>query len=147
MTVLLPRMSLESLTSRSPVPRAASKTPPYSIALTLTVRVVLGAHYVITTLAGILLNTLVIALVAKYRKLQTHSFAIALQVVALNLLRATIFLVDQANVVANRWLFGEHICSLTGILVTSSESSFDVCVCLRSLSLRLLAVFLPKAQG
>ena len=75
---------------------------PYSTALTITVRAILAVYYIITTLAGIILNTLVIVLVAKYKKLRTHSFAVALQVVGLDLVRCLVFLAGQINVVANR---------------------------------------------
>ena len=90
---------------------------PYSTALTTTVRVILAMYYIITTLAGIILNTLVIVLVAKYKKLRTHSFAVALQVVGLDLVRCLVFLAGQINVVANRWVFGKFVCDMTGVLV------------------------------
>ena len=90
---------------------------PYSTALTITVRAILAMYYIITTLAGIILNTLVIVLVAKYKKLRTHSFAVALQVVGLDLVRCLVFLAGQINVVANRWVFGKFVCDVTGVLV------------------------------
>ena len=90
---------------------------PYSIALTTTVRAVLATYYIITTLAGIILNTLVIVLVAKYKKLHTHSFVIALQVVGVDLVRSLMFLAGVVNIIANRWMFGEHMCALTGIFL------------------------------
>ena len=90
---------------------------PYSTALTITVRAILAMYYIITTLAGIILNTLVIVLVAKYKKLHTHSFAVALQVVGVDLVRCLVFLAGQINVVANRWVFGKFVCDVTGVLV------------------------------
>ena len=61
---------------------------PFSSTLsTTTVRSLQAIFYILFILFGITLNTLVIVLVAKYKKLQTRSFAIALQVVVLNLAR------------------------------------------------------------
>ena len=115
---------------------------PYPTALTITVRTILAVYYIITTLAGIILNTLVIVLVAKYKKLRTHSFAVALQVVGLDLVRSLIFLVGVVNIVANRWVFGEHVCALIGITVTEI-TQVRLLLMFVFVTDRYLSVFLP----
>jgi hypothetical protein len=92
---------------------------PYSEAMTITLRVVIAFYYLISTLSGIILNSLVIALVVMYKKLHTHSFVIALQFVVIDLVRSLIFLFNIANIIANRWLFGEHMCAVIGISVST----------------------------
>jgi hypothetical protein len=89
---------------------------PYSSALTITVRVLYAAFHIIALLAAIILNALVIVLVAKFKKLHNHSFAVAFQVAAINLLRSLVLLVNQPNVMAGRWLFGEFMCAFTGVI-------------------------------
>jgi hypothetical protein len=89
---------------------------PYSSALTITVRVLYAVFNIIALLAAIILNALVIVLVAKFKKLHNHSFAIAVQVAAVNLLRSLVLLVNQPNVMAGRWLFGEFMCAFTGVI-------------------------------
>ncbi len=65
------------------------------------------------------LNLFVIVLVAKNKKLQNVSFGIALQMVVLNnlLLSNFVRLVSLITTIANRWVFGEHICALVGMTV------------------------------
>ena len=66
---------------------------------------------IILFFVGTFLNSLVIVLVAKHKKLHTLSFAIALQVVVLDLLLCQILVVNLVSVIANGWLFGEHFCA------------------------------------
>ena len=90
---------------------------PYSSALTTTVRSLQTVVYILVSMLGIFLNTLLIVLVAKYKKLHSRSFAIALQVVTVNLfLASTVLLIHPLNSIANRWLFGEHLCMLAAYI-------------------------------
>lgn len=90
---------------------------PYSPALTTTVRSFQIIFYIIICTLGITLNSLVIVLVAKYRKLQTLSFGIALQVVVLDsILSSTVLLLRPITSIAKGWLFGEHMCIITAYI-------------------------------
>ena len=91
---------------------------PYSSALTITLRVIQSLFYLLIILAGLFLNTLVIVLVAKYKKLQTLSFLVSLQVVVLDLLLSAALLTNLISSIANRWLLGEHMCAITGLVVS-----------------------------
>ena len=57
---------------------------PYSSAFTVTLRSVQALFNIIFVSIGVFLNSMVIVLVAKYKKLHTHSIGISLQVVALD---------------------------------------------------------------
>lgn len=90
---------------------------PYSTTLITTMRSIQTVVYLIVVLMGIFLNTLVVVLVAKYKKLHTRSFAIALQVVVLDLiLSCTVLILRPVSSIANQWLFGEAMCIITGYL-------------------------------
>ena len=92
-------------------------TLPYSTTLITTMRSIQTAIYLIVVLLGIFLNTLVIVLVAKHKKLHTRSFAIALQVVVLDLvLSCTVLTLRPISSIANQWLFGEAMCIITGYI-------------------------------
>ena len=88
---------------------------PYSLTFSVTLRSVQAIFNSLLVFAGVLLNGMVIVLVAKYKKLQTHSIVISLQVVALDLLLSLYILLSVVNSIANRWLFGEYMCALTGM--------------------------------
>ncbi len=93
---------------------------PFSSNLTTTVRSFLTIYYILILVFGVFLNTLVIVLVAKYKKLHTRTFAIATQILVINLLScSTIFLLRPITSIANKWLFGEHMCVLTGFIFLS----------------------------
>lgn len=88
---------------------------PYPSAFTTTLRIILTFFYIPTPVVAILLNALVVVLVAKYKKLHTLAFAMALQVVVLNIiLSLVVLLLRPVSSIANQWLFGEVYCSLTG---------------------------------
>lgn len=94
---------------------------PYSTTLTTIVRSIQIIIYIIILVVGMFLNTLVIVLVAKYKKLQTRSFAIALQVIVLDLLfTSTVYLLRPITAIANEWLFGEHVCSIMAYINLTS---------------------------
>ena len=102
--------------------RSISRTPmlPFSETLTTTVRSLQTIAYILTFILGIILNTLVIVLVAKNKKLHTRSFAIAMQVTVLDLiLSSTVLLLRPISSITNEWLFGEAICIITGYMYLS----------------------------
>ncbi len=87
---------------------------PYSDILHTIVRIFQSLFWMILLLAGTFLNVLVIVLVAKYRRLQTVSFGLALQIVAQDLVLAMITSSGIVSSIANQWILGEHVCSLVG---------------------------------
>ena len=115
---------------------------PYSSTLTMAVRGVLAFFYIIFLFVGTFLNSLVIVLVAKHKKLHTLSFAIALQVVVLDLLLSLTFMVNLVSAIANRWLFGEHFCAFVGfvVLIMASMRTFLMFIFVID---HFLSVFLP----
>lgn len=74
--------------------------------------------YFLATLSfGVFMNAMVIGLVAKHKKLQTATFYLALQVIAVDLLNAVILLPSStANAIAKRNVFSHH-CSALGAAV------------------------------
>ncbi|XP_064386833.1 octopamine receptor beta-1R-like [Halichondria panicea] len=67
---------------------------------------------------GLFLNTLVIVLVAKVKKLQQTSFYLALQVVVVDLLITLIqFPTTTANIIADGWVFGAIGCPSIGFFL------------------------------
>ena len=90
---------------------------PFSTVLTTTVRGVLTTCYILIIVFALFLNTLVIVLATKYKKLRTRSIVIALQIVVSNIgITSTVYLLRPITSIADRWLFGEHICIITGYL-------------------------------
>lgn len=90
---------------------------PFSAALTTTVRSFQTILFILVSVFGILLNSLVIVLVVKYKKLHVRSFAIAFQVVTVNLIfSSTVLLVRPINSIANQWLFGENSCIIAAYI-------------------------------
>ena len=74
-------------------------------------------YFLIILLLGVLMNTLVIVLVAKFKKLKTVTFYLALQVIVVDLLNAAILLpTSTANAIAKYNVFS-HYCSILGVVV------------------------------
>lgn len=117
---------------------------PYSTTLLTTVRAIQSLFLIILFLSGSSLNILVIVLVAKYKKLQTLSFGIALQVVAVDLVLCATSLIRLTNAIANRWVFGEHVCFLVGMYMLVI-TLVRVAIMLVFVIDRFLAVFCPFA--
>ncbi len=65
---------------------------------------------------GVFLNTFVVVLLLKFKKLRTLSFALALQIVLINLVNSLSFATEIISNIANQWFFGEYICVLVGFL-------------------------------
>lgn len=116
---------------------------PYSPTLTNAIKIAQGVYYVILMICGVVLNTKLIVLVAKYKKLQTLSFVISLQVVAMTMIvRILIVIVGVASMIANQWVFGKHVCNIFGIIV---QTCFMVRTFLMFIFVidRFLSVFAP----
>ncbi len=68
---------------------------------------------------GLPLNWFLILLVIKNKALHTLSFAVAMQVVVLNIFIVSILVpITIISLSANRWLFGEYVCAINGALNT-----------------------------
>ena len=91
---------------------------PYSAALTVTIRVIQIIYNLLLLVTGTFLYIVVVIFVAKYKKLQTLPFAVALQVVVLDLLLLVVIVGTILNMIANRWLFGEIMCGLEGFYIS-----------------------------
>ena len=96
---------------------------PYSSALTTTLRVIQSIFYCVIIMGGLFLNTLLIVLVAKYKKLQTLSFLVSLQVVVLDWLLSIALFAGLSTTIANKWLFGEYGCAIIGFIFTTGGLS------------------------
>ncbi len=108
-----------------------------------TTRVIQCVFILFLLVFGTLLNIKVIVLVAKFKRLKNLSFAIAVQISVLDLiLSITLAAVTVPNAIAKRWVFGEHMCSIVGMILLS-------CSILRTFLMfvfvidRFLSVFLP----
>lgn len=90
--------------------------PTYSVTLYTIVRALRCLHLILVFLVGVFLNALIIGLVSKHKKLQNLSFGIGLVIVSTNLILSSINLLRLTNALSNRWVFGEHVCYLTGFI-------------------------------
>ena len=89
---------------------------PYSKAFITTVTALRAIFWLLLLPSGIVLNTLVIVLFAKYKKLRNYTFAITFQIVGMNLLLSVVSTVfPLTNMLAMRWVFDEFMCSIVGI--------------------------------
>ena len=83
-----------------------------------------------------------IVLVAKYRKLQTLSFLVSLQVMVTDLLTSLALLTGFISSVANKWVLGEYVCSISGFFLTFSTQTRLLLMCTFVID-RYLAVNCP----
>ena len=115
---------------------------PYSSAFIIATRAIQSVFFAFTFIVGSFLNTLVIVLVVKYKKLRTYSLLVALQIVALSLMLALLTAVSLVNAIANMWLFGEYVCAVTGLLITTATTVRSLLMCVFVID-RYLSVFWP----
>ncbi len=81
------------------------------------VRGILIAAKVLIVIVGLPINWFLILLVIKNKTLHTLSFAVAMQVVVLNVFIVSILVsLNIISLSANRWLFGEYVCAVNGAL-------------------------------
>ncbi len=80
------------------------------------VRYVQLVYYIFVFIVDLPLNWFVILLVIKNKTLHTLSFAVAMQVVVLNVFIVSILVsLNIISLSANRWLFGEYVCAINGV--------------------------------
>ena len=115
---------------------------PYSSALTITLRVIQSIFYCVIFFGGLFLNTLLIVLVAKYKKLQTLSFLVSLQVVVLDWLLSISILTGLSTNIANKWLFGKYVCAITGLIFNTGALARTFLMCVFVID-RYLAIIWP----
>lgn len=115
---------------------------PYSATLTIILRVVLGIYFLLLLILGAALNILVIVLVTRHKRLQTYSFGIAMQVVILDLLNRSLIFFSLVSIVANQWVFGEHMCAIVGMVLFCSTTIRTMLMCIFVID-RFLNVFAP----
>ena len=120
------------------------KELPYSMTFTTTVRALQAIAYFMMFLIALSLNIAVIVLAAKFKRLQTHSFGIALQIAALNILVSVLYLIGFVNCIAHHWVLGEHVCVITGTLLLNYGNIRTLLMFVFVLN-RFLFVFLPFA--
>ena len=115
---------------------------PYSSALTITLRVIQSVYYCVIIIGGLFLNTLLIVLVAKYKKLQTLSFLVSLQVAVLDWLLSISIFTGLCTNIANKWLFGKYGCAITGLIFGSASLARTFLMCAFVID-RYLAIVWP----
>ena len=90
---------------------------PYPATFLIVLRALQSLVYFLCFFFGGLLNLLVIILVAKYKKLQNHSFGIAVQVSAVNVVLSILYLTSLISAIAGRWVLGEYLCIISAMLL------------------------------
>ena len=92
---------------------------------------------------SLVLNGFVVFLVARYRVLQHRGFFLALQLVVANLVsNSVVRLVTFTNCIARRWLYGDIMCELFGILQYGLAAVRFLLMLVLALD-RTFTVFLP----
>jgi hypothetical protein len=115
---------------------------PYSSVLIDNIRAFQSIYYFIAILVGFILNSIVVILVAKYKKLQTLSFVISLQIVGLDLVLSVTLFANLVTSVSHVWLFGEHMCAIVGFMVSVTTMARTLLMCVFVID-RFLSVFCP----
>ena len=94
---------------------------PYSTTWAMIFRSFEIIFNILVIVFGALLNSLVLVLVKKFKSLQTLSFAIALQVIVINLVKVAIsFPTSLVTALANKWVFGGYACAIAGFAIFST---------------------------
>lgn len=84
---------------------------PYPSPLTILFRILITIFYILVIFAAILLNSFVVYLIAKFKQLRNIEFAIAIQLVLINIVTGILTLPPGAiSAVANQWLLSEPVC-------------------------------------
>ena len=90
---------------------------PYSATFIKTVAALQAIHYFLIFLFGTSTNILLTILVAKYKRLQNHSFGIALQIAAIDEVVSVLYFAGAISIIADRWVLGEYTCVFAGMLL------------------------------
>ena len=115
---------------------------PFSQTAAIVVKVIKAFHSFLILIFGILLNSMVLFVVGKFKNLQTPSYSISLQVVVLDLMLALIQIFVFVSVIAGRWPFGEVFCAIAGVILflgTLTRTFFMLVLVID----RFLSVFSP----
>lgn len=115
---------------------------PYSPSFINPVRVLQAIAYFLVFVFGLSLNSFVIFLVAKYKRLRSHSFGIAVQLNIVNILTSVVYLNGFVNIVANGWVFGEYACAISGMFLFIM-SAVRLLLMFEFVVNRFLFVFMP----
>ena len=115
---------------------------PFSQTAAIVVRVIQALHSFLILIFGILLNSMVLFIVGRFKKLQTPSFSIGFQVVVLDLQLALIQIFILTSIIAGSWPFGEALCAVVGLIVqlTGLTRTFLMLVLVVD---RFLSIFSP----
>ena len=108
----------------------------------IAIRVFQVTFTILRSIFGLMLNGLVVFLIARYRELKNVSFAIAIQIAAVNLLLTGIYSLSVVSNSAGRWILGTDICIATGFLVVMLVHVRDNLILVFALD-RFSLVFVP----
>ena len=98
-------------------------------------------------LFGLPLNSMVIYLVWKFKRLQNLSFIVALQVMVVNLVNLTFRIVPVLiTTTTKEWLFGEHMCAIFGVISLITILSRTMLMFVLILDRFLTVSTLPKSR-
>ena len=90
---------------------------PLSFLLPLITRCLLVIFYMMVSFFGTVFNSVVLFVVCKHKKLRTLSFAYAIQIVISNIIGSVTTLpIALVSAIYNQFLFGEHMCLISGSL-------------------------------
>ena len=115
----------------------------YSITAILVVKSFRIVYFSLLFLAAVPLNSLLFFLVVRYKKLRTLSFAIALQVVVIDIALAVFLCIPTIiSTAATEWILGKEVCVLNGffafaLILIRTELMFVFVID------RFLSVFFP----
>ena len=115
---------------------------PLSPQITNALRYSQIVYYLVTLILGAFMNTFVIVLVARFKKLRTATFYLALQVIVVDLLYAVIFFpTATANAIARRDIFAA-LCSFLGFIIFFFRSLRTIIMNVLVID-RFFSVFMP----
>ncbi len=131
-----------SLTCAARTINTASILPP---PIFITSRVLLALYVSLAVIFGLVLNFMVLYLVIKYKKLQTLSFAIAIQIAIANLIISIAYgLPFYNNNIAGRWILSLEVCTLSGLFAFLVANLRTQLIFIFSLD-RFVSIFSPFA--
>lgn len=115
---------------------------PYSESFSIAMRVIQSALYAVVITFGISLNTFVIVLVTKFKKLHTVSLMVSLQIVVMDLMLSLVLVAGLISAISNQWLFGQHFCIMNGVFLATTTVARTILLFAFVID-RFLSVFWP----
>ena len=116
---------------------------PLSPAATDALRYIQLVYYFGGLFVSLVLNVYLIALIAKCKKLQSMSFYLILQIIAIDLIHCVIlFPASIINILINDWAFGFSLCPTIGMMVVLARHTRNFLMLVLAID-RLCSVFLP----